>query len=171
MAREKKVIRTGVTRDEMETAFAEYAKADAKLQKVNATIDLETTKIREKHAGEVSDLEATKEKNFDIVQAYSLENRQDLFAKKRSIEGTHGTFGFRTGTPKLKTLKGFTWGAVTNMLKEFLPAYVRTTEEPAKDKLLADRDDPEVAEQFGKVGIAVTQDEAFFIELKKENEP
>jgi phage host-nuclease inhibitor protein Gam len=90
--------------------------------------------------------------------------------KKKSLESVHGVIGFRTGTPKLKTLKGFTWGAVTNLLKEFLPKYVRTTEDPAKDKLLADKDDREVSDLFGKVGIAVVQDETFFIDLKKENE-
>ena len=168
--REKKVVHAGVTSEQMEAAFADYATADAKLQKVNAMIDLEVTKIRKKHADEVTDLEATKEKNFDIIQAYSVENKAELFAKRKSVESTHGTFGFRKGTPRLKTLKGFTWGAVTNMLKEFLPGYVRTIEEPSKDKLLADRDNPEVFELFGKVGVAVTQDEAFFIELKKENE-
>jgi phage host-nuclease inhibitor protein Gam len=80
------------------------------------------------------------------------------------------TIGFRTGTPKLKTLKGFTWGAVTNLLKEFLPAYVRTSEEPAKDKLLADREDEVVSALFPKVGISVTQDETFYVEPKKEAE-
>ncbi|MFK8296741.1 host-nuclease inhibitor Gam family protein [Capnocytophaga canimorsus] len=62
----------------------------------------------------------------------------------------------------------FTWGAVTNLLKEFLPSYVRTVEEPAKDKLLADRDNEEVNTLFGKVGISVVQDETFFVEPKKE---
>ena len=115
----------------------------------------------------ISRLTETKEANFDIMQTYALEH-PEIFGKKKSVEGAHGTFGFRTGTPKLKTLKGFRWGAVTNLLKEFLPAYVRITEEPAKDKLLADREDEEVAALFPKVGIAVAQDESFFIELKKE---
>ena len=84
------------------------------------------------------------------------------------MESVHGVIGFRTGTPKLKTLKGFTWGAVTNLLKEFLPAYVRVTEEPAKDKLLADRDNEEVSGMFTRVGIAVAQDETFYVEPKKE---
>lgn len=52
----------------------------------------------------------------------------------------HGVIGFRTGTPKLKTLKGFTWASALQLVKEFLPGYVRQTEEIAKDKLLADRD-------------------------------
>ena len=80
----------------------------------------------------------------------------------------HGIIGFRTGTPKLKLRKGFTWPSVVNLLKEFLPAYIRTTEEPAKDRLLADRDVPEVSTQFQKLGITVDQDETFFVEPKKE---
>lgn len=170
MAREKKTVHTGVTTEQMEAAFSEYAIADAKLQKINATIDVKMTSIREQYANEISKLEETREKSFDVMQAFAMENKEDLFNKKKSMESVHGIIGFRMGTPKLKTLKGFTWSAVTNLLKEFLPGYVRIYEEPAKDKLLADRDCEEVAALFPKVGVAVTQDETFFVEPKKEAE-
>jgi phage host-nuclease inhibitor protein Gam len=170
MAREKKVVHSGVTSEQMETAFAEYATADAKLGKINATMDVEMTRIREKWADDIAKLTDVKEKSFDVMQTFAIENKDELFAKKKSFESVHGIIGFRTGTPKLKTLKGFTWGAVTNLLKEFLPSYVRITEEPAKDKLLADRDDQDVLALFPKVGISVTQDETFYVEPKKENE-
>lgn len=88
--------------------------------------------------------------------------------EKKSMETSHGTIGFHIRTPKPDKLKGFTWNAVTNMLKEFLPLYVRTIDEPAKDKLLADRDKEDVANLFTKVGVCVKQDKTFFIELKKE---
>lgn len=84
------------------------------------------------------------------------------------METPHGTFGFRTGSPKLKTLKGFTWSAVVELLKVHLPGYVRTTIEPAKDMLLAARDEESVNRLFPQVGIYVDQDETFFIECKKE---
>lgn len=167
MAREKKVVHTGVTSEAMEAAFSDYAIADAKLQKINATIDVQMTAIREKYADEISKLADKKDKAFDVLQAFALENKE-LFAKKKSMESVHGIIGFRTGTPKLKTLKGYTWNAVTNLLKEFLPGYVRVTEEPAKDKLLADREVEEVNVLFPKVGIAVIQEESFYVEAKKE---
>lgn len=166
--RTKKVIHSGITSEQMESAFAEYATADAKLAKINATMDAQFTNIREKYSDEISKLTDVKDKNFEIVQAFAQENRDELFSKKKSMDGVHGTFGFRTGTPKLKTLRGFTWASTLNMIKAFLPAYVRTSEEPAKDKLLADRELPEVSAQFEKCGIEVVQDETFFIELKKE---
>ena len=86
------------------------------------------------------------------------------------MESAHGVFGFRTGTPKLKNLKGFTWAAVTNLCKELLPSYIRISEELAKDKLLADRDKEDVMELFPKCGVMVVQDETFYVEPKKENE-
>lgn len=170
MAREKKVVHTGVTSEAMEAAFSEFAIADAKLQKINATIDVQLTAIREKYADDIAKLTDKKEKAFDVLQAFAVENKDEIFSKKKSMDSVHGTIGFRTGTPKLKTLKGFTWPSVTNLLKEFLPAYVRTSEEPAKDKLLADRELEDVSSLFSKVGISVTQDETFYVEPKKENE-
>ena len=166
----KKTVHTGITRDEAEKAFAEFAQADAKVRSIGAKMDLEMTKIREKYADQLAELEEVKEKNFDIVQTYALENKEELFCKRKSVESAHGVFGFRTGTPKLKTLKGFTWGAVLNLCKEYLPDYVRTTFEVAKDKLLADRDKEEVNQHFEKVGIQVAQDETFYLEPKKEDE-
>ena len=166
--REKKIVHTGVTSEEMEQAFSDYATADARLAKINATMDVKFTEIRDKYADEIGKLSEAKDKAFDVMQAWAMENRDEVFAKKKSYESTHGVIGFRTGTPKLKTLKGFTWGAVTNLLKEFLPGYVRISEEPAKDKLLADREFPETVELFAKCGISVVQDETFFVEPKKE---
>lgn len=166
--RTKKVIHSGITSEQMETAFSEYAAADARLAKINATMDEQFTRIREKYADDVSRLTETKDKNFEVVQAFAMENREELFAKKKSMDGAHGTFGFRTGTPKLKTLRGFTWASALNLIKAFLPDYVRISEEPAKDKLLADRELPEVAAEMEKCGIEVVQDETFYIELKKE---
>ncbi|MDR2824862.1 MAG: host-nuclease inhibitor Gam family protein [Prevotellaceae bacterium] len=166
--REKKVIQAGITSGQYESAMSGYATADARLQKINATMDIKFAEIRDRYAAEISELETGKKTNFEILQAFAMENKDVLFVKKKSIENAHGTIGFRTGTPKLKTLKGFTWAAVTHLLKSFLPSYVRTIEEPAKDKLLADRELPEVAEHFSTCGIEVAQDETFFVELKKE---
>lgn len=166
--REKKTVYSGVKQEEMELAFADYARADARIQKINATMDIEMTRIREKYQDELGKQSELKDKSFDILQAYAMENREELFSKKKSMETTHGTMGFRTGTPKLKTLKGFTWGAVVNLLKEFLPGYVRTSEEANKEKLLADRESEEVTALFHKVGITVVQEETFYVEPKKE---
>lgn len=168
--RTKKTVISGVSREQYEQAFAEFAMADAKAQSLTAKMDQEMTKIREKYADQLAELNETKDRTFEVMQTYATENKDTLFAKKKSLESAHGIIGFRTGNPKLKNRKGFTWAAVTNLCKEFLPDYIRTTEELAKDKLLADRDVPEVAEQFANIGVEVVQDESFYVEPKKESD-
>ena len=181
--RKKKVIISGVSREAADEAFATYAKSDAQVQKINADIELQCAKIREKYADRLAILTTEKEQAFDTLQAFATENQAELFSKKKSLDMAHGTIGFRTGTPKLKTLKGFTWASALNLVKSFLPSYIRQTEEIAKDKLLADREVEvqlgggaptnrgyrPLREQMAECGIQVVQDEAFYVEPKKED--
>lgn len=182
MGRQKKTIISGVSREAADEAFATYAKSDAQIQKINAEIELQCAKIREKYADKLAVLGAERDNAFDVLQSFATENQAELFTKKKSLDMAHGTIGFRTGTPKLKTLKGFTWASALNLVKSFLPSYIRQTEEIAKDKLLADRDvevmlgggDPNnrgyrpLREQMSECGIQVVQDETFYVEPKKE---
>ena len=186
MARQKKTIISGVSREAADEAFATYAKSDAQIQKINAEIELQCAKIREKYADKLAALGDDRDKAFDVLQSFATENQAELFVKKKSLEMAHGTIGFRTGTPKLKTLKGFTWASALQLAKKFLPlTYIRQTEEIAKDKLLADRDLEEVEvydtptgdprtvkmpEAMAVVDIQVVQDETFYVEPKKEGE-
>jgi phage host-nuclease inhibitor protein Gam len=165
--RVKKVLKGIITRDAAEDAFAQFAEADARQKHITSKMDVEMTRIREKYADELTALQEKKDEAFEQLQNYAENNREE-FGKKKSIDFNHGVLGFRTGTPKLKTLKGFTWASVLNLLKVHLPSYVRVTEEPAKDRLLADRDEPETMKKFRDVGIYVDQDETFFVEPKKE---
>jgi phage host-nuclease inhibitor protein Gam len=176
--RVKKIIITGVTREAADEAFAKYAKADAESAKITADIELQCAKIREKYADRLAELDAAKTVAFDTLQSFATENQSELFSKKKSLEMAHGVIGFRTGTPKLKTLKGFTWASALQLVKEFLPGYVRKTEEVAKDKLLADRDmevkvkegedEVKLSHEMARCGIQVVQDETFYVEPKKE---
>ena len=158
-SRVKKVVVSGISSEQAEVAFAEFAKADAKVQNIQRKMDMEMTRIREKYAEDLANQQEIKDRNFEIMQTFATEKRDELFSKRKSYESAHGVFGFRTGTP-----------SVTNMVKEFLPEYIRTTEELAKDKLLADRDKEDVMELFPKCGVMVVQDETFYVEPKKENE-
>ena len=167
MARQSKKIITNISIDVAEEAFAVYAESDAKLASITAEMDVKITAIREKYADKLTDLVDKREDAFEKLEVFAKEN-PDRFTKKKSLELTHGTIGFRTGTPSLKTLKGFTWASVTNLLTEFLPDFVRTKTEPDKEMLLARREENEVSDLFSKVGIEVKQEESFFVLPKKE---
>lgn len=159
---------SGVSRDEFENNFADYAAADAKMQHITARMDVDITRIREKYQDQLAALQDAKEKAFEVMNVFAVEHRDEYFSKKKSLETVHGTVGFRTGTPKLKTLRGFTWASVTNLVKEFLPDYVVVKEDTSKSKLIDDRDVPAVAEMLPKIGVEIVQEENFFVEPKKE---
>ena len=180
--RQKKTVISGVTRESADVAFATYAKADASINKIQAEIELQCAKIREKWQDKLATLTTERDQAFDTLQAWATENQAELFAKRKSLEMAHGVIGFRTGTPKLKTLKGFTWASALELVKTFMPNYLRLTVEIAKDKLLADREadtvsikegeskkDVSMSYAMAKCGIQVIQDETFFVEPKSED--
>lgn len=145
-----------------------YAKADAKLEQINAVMDEKITAIRNEYADELQELQESKKTGFQKMQMYA-ESNPELFKKKKSFETAHGNIGFRTGTPKLKTLRGYTWKSVLELLKAKKHlGFVRTKEEPAKDLLLAKRELPETITIMTEVGLEVVQDDTFYIDLKKE---
>ncbi len=159
--RTKKVVVSNVSRQQAEDAFARYNDTTSRLQELEAKMNKEVTAIRENYDKPVGDLQDESARLFEIMQVYASEH-PELFEKKKSVEWTHGLFGYRTGTPKLKTKKGFTWPSVLSVLKALWPGYVRTAEEVNKELLLADRE--KLADEMPKMGVEVVQDETFFIQ-------
>lgn len=166
--RVKKPVLTGITEEEFHDSMGEYATADAEIAKVQAQMDVQITKIREKYLPKLEELSAQREKGLQKMQVYCEENKDALFAKKKSLELNHGTVGFRTGTPKLKNRRGFTWAAVIELAKEKFPRFVRQKEELDKAVLLASRENEGIDEVYDALKVDVVQDESFFVELKKE---
>lgn len=168
--RVKKIVCTGMTRQQAETACAHFALADTEEQKLMAAMAAQIAEIREKYRPLLQNCAEIKEKTFEQMQTFATEHKDQLFDKRRSLETPYGTFGFRLATPALKPRKGFTWPLVTQLLKQFLPDFVRVKEEPAKDLLLsAVRRDPTAPFllQFEKCGVYIEQSETFFVECKK----
>lgn len=179
-----KPIITGVTRQQAEDAMTAYADTQAAIARITAEVEQECIRIRDSRAKEISDLQLRAAESQAVLEAYARENRDTIFQRRRSLDLPNGTIGFRTATPKLKTLKGFTWASALQLAKKFLPmTYIRQTEEIAKDRLLADREMSEVAvydtptgdmrtvsmkEAMAVCGLQVTQDETFFISLPEE---
>ena len=168
MARKKKVILSGITRDEMEEAMHSYAVADAKQRALMAEMDGKLSEIREQYSGQLQDLDMEKDEAFEKLQAFATENRDEHFSKRKSMETTHGTLGFRIGNPQLKPAKGMTWAGILELLKIKGKNYIRTVEEVAKDKLLAERESDECQIVMEACHISVVQKEAFFVEPKTE---
>lgn len=166
-SRKSKRLNINITAEQFENALGTYASFDARECVITSRMDDQITKIREKYAAELNELKEGKEEEFEVIQAYCMDNEQ-LFSKKKSMETVHGIVGFRTGTPKLKPAKGFTWPAVTKLMEKIMPEYIRSVKEANKENLLADREKPGIKARMSEVGVEVVQDETFYIDLKKE---
>jgi len=160
-------VTEGISGPQFEDALSAYAGAVEQESKVLSLLEAEMKRIRDKYNDELTYLQTRKKSSFEIVQTYCREQKPNLFAQRRSIGTRHGVVGFRLGTPKLQTLRGVTWQAVLDKLKEKLPGYVRTSYEPAKDQLIADRHVAQVAALLPELGIRIVQDESFYVEIKK----
>lgn len=163
MTRQKKTIISNVSRDQAEEAFSMYNQSIAELEVLQGKMNSEITAVKDKYESKINPLQEQKDKQFEVLQVYAEENRDD-FKDKKSIDFTHGTIGFRTGTPKLTTRKGFKWPAVIELIKEKCKKYIRSKEEVNKEGLIADR----AKVDLKAIGLEVTQDETFYVSPKLE---
>lgn len=135
------------------------------LRIINARQDEQIAAIKEQHGGTIAALEAIREDLLESVQAWA-EAHPEEFAKAKSISLTHGVIGWRTGTPALKTLSGWTFDRVLEKLKTLggkWLGYVRQVETVDKQLIIADRN--MIGEATLKsVGLRVVQAETFFCE-------
>lgn len=167
MAKKSKVVIEEITETELEQKLSEYANLQNTLRQIEGELNQKITNLRDKYQDKVETLKAQSDDIFTVIQVWAERNRA-LFEKKRSKELHHGKIGFRTGTPKAKTKKGFTWASVLELAREFAPAFVRTKDEVDKESLIAKREEAEVAAILPRLGVEIVQDESFFIDLKEE---
>jgi phage host-nuclease inhibitor protein Gam len=162
-----KRIKNGITALQFDEAMEKYAAAELREAEIKEAMEAEVNEVLEKYEDNLICIAQARNKAFEMAHSYCMANKETLFNGKRKIGGLHGIAGFRLGTPRLKTMPGSDWNNVLHQLKQKLPDYVRITEEPAKDLLLACRNRENVAPLLAEIGIQVVQDEIFFIELKK----
>lgn len=160
MRQTKKVVQVP-THEQASEIFAAYNNSISGLKIIEGEMSAEKTAIDEKYSARIGALQKERDEKFEQLQVYAEAN-PDLFTKKKSYELTHGTIGFRTGTPKLSLLKGFKWDAVLALAKKVLPTYVRVAESVDKDGMLADR--AKLGDKLAAVGVEVKQDETFFVQ-------
>lgn len=157
-----------ISRHEAETLLFELAQAESRKKELTGEIEQKIQKIRDSYATKIDPLNEAIEAKTKQLQFFAEKNKEDMFSKKKSLDLIHGVIGFRMGTPKLKTRKGFTWAAVLEMCKDKATEWIRTKEEINKELILSSDLTEEQSKRLHEVGIMVDADESFFIKLKDE---
>jgi phage host-nuclease inhibitor protein Gam len=155
------------TREEAEACLGEIATLTLEQRRLQTDMDGLITAAREKFEEPLGTIADQIKARQDHLLSWASAS-PELFLDKKSLEMTHGVIGFRTGTPKLKTLAKRTWDIVLDTLKAAGKLqWVRTKEEVNKEKILSDFAQNLVTpEELKPLGVAVVQDEAFYVEVK-----
>ena len=154
-----------------ENLLSDYVLTVNKYNGYMAELEMQLTEIRKQYEFKLDKLK-TKIENIALNLRKFAEENHDLYfgGEKKSMNLLHGIIGFRLGNPKLKSAKGFTWKSILELVKDRMHDYIRTKEEVAKDKILADKDNKDIKELINQCGIEIVQEESFYIEPKEEDD-
>jgi phage host-nuclease inhibitor protein Gam len=127
---------------------------------MNETIDT----VKMNAAAEVAPFNAEIAWLEQALARYAEYNKAELFARRKSMDLTFGTLGYRAST-KIRLLTKMTWERVLENLRDLSGGaeFIRVKAEPDKEKLKGMSDD------FLKgVGCKVVQENTFFYELAEQ---
>lgn len=159
------------SRASAEQVLGDFAVLTLERNEQRLEMDRQLTVIREQYEVSITALQKQIEEKAALLNAWLDSNPDELPKGRKSLEMMHGQIGFRTGTPKLKTILRKTWSQVLDTIKAFgLTQYLRVKEEPNKEALIADITSGALDEADAKkLGVRVDQEESFFVEPKLED--
>ncbi len=157
------------TRTQVENLVAEMASAKNNERLIAASMDAEILAIREKYQPNLESLTSRMDALSAAVQVWA-EAHPEEFGRLKSIEFPAGVIGFRTGSPKLKTLPKWTFDRVLDALRrtDAWRGYIRVKEEVDKEALLGAK--LPSAELRG-MGLQILQEESFYIAPRLADTP
>lgn len=153
-------------RAQCEGALAEIAAIDRKISGIESEMQENIDNAKAKASQQVNPLQARRRELADAIAVYAKLNRQELFAKAKSLDLGFGIIGFRAST-RILQIRGITVEMTLEKLHQYnLADGIRIKEEINKDAAMGWPD-----ERLELVGLKRQQLDAFFIEIKKEAVP
>lgn len=153
-------------RAQAECALAEIAALDRKISGIESEMQECIDKAKAAASQQVNPLQARRKELADAVAVYAKLNRQELFAKTKSLDMGFGVIGFRAST-RISQIRGITAEMTLEKLHQYkLSDGIRVKEEINKDSCLGWPD-----ERLELVGLKRLMQDTFFIEIKKDAVP
>lgn len=158
------------TREELEETMAAVAQLTIRREMLVLAMEKKLKVIRDDYDQDIAAITVQLDVEIGNLKEWANHNAGE-FAARKSIELTHGTIGYRTGQPRLKTLGRLTWGRVLEHLSLMhLGDYIRQKMEPDKEKLISDRETLGAA-KLEAIGVQVVQDETFYVDPRRDPVP
>jgi phage host-nuclease inhibitor protein Gam len=160
------------TAEGLDAAVAEFVKLKLDHACLQVAVEKEKAEIEKRYQPRIAQCVDDIERHFFGVQAFCEERRAEVFGpEKKSRDLTTASFGFRTNPPSVQIVKKkMKWPDVAKLLLSLKwgKAFVLYPEpEVDKKSLITCRNEISGAE-LAQAGIAIEQEEQFFIEPKSE---
>ena len=175
MARKNIEVKGSIeTREDLEGKMNEYAQVAIALSEREAAMDEELRLVREQFQDQTTTLKLRLKALAEELRKWA-QSHPEAFDEKKSLALQHGTIGFRTGNPSVKTPAGMDEERFCEALENAgCGAVVRTVRELDKEAVLRLRLAEGEAERHllstltGEFGIKITQAERFYVEEKRD---
>lgn len=161
-----------------ESTIADWTEANEVLRKI-AIQTFNINRLRADMNERIANIEAEYTQEIDVktIEKISLETnlklfcegRRDDFGDKKTKELHFGAVSFRYSTPALRTLKGFTWESVKQLLKNskrYADEFLRTKIDIDKNAIISAELKPN---ELAKIGVQISQEENFAYECFERN--
>lgn len=148
---------------EVDSTLKAIATIDSKIIAKDAKMADEVLKIQKRYLPVITKLQSEKIGLERDIQLF-CESQKERFTDSRSKDLNYGKVGFRKGTGALKTLKGFTWESVKNLIKaskKFRDLFIRVKEDIDKQAILGAN---LKTEKLAKLGVQIAQEDSFYYE-------
>lgn len=153
-------------RAQAEGALAEMAALDRKLAGIESAMQEVIDTAKATASRQANPLLARRKELADAIAVYAKLNRQELFAKAKSVDMGFGVIGFRAST-RISQVRGITAEMTLEKLRQYgLSEGIRVKEEINKETCLGWPD-----ERLELVGLVRKILDTFFIEIKKDEVP
>jgi phage host-nuclease inhibitor protein Gam len=154
------------TRAEFETVLDNIANAQLERDAMVLERDNELLQIREEFDPKINAMNDRMNAMLLRAERFASVHREELFGKLKSAATALTNYGFRLGNPVLNLLnRKWNWKLVLDALKaKKLAQFIVIKESPDKDAMKAQLKDVQLAE----VGCRLDQDDAFFVEPKRD---
>ena len=153
-------------RAQAEGALAEMAALDRKLAGIESAMQEVIDTAKATASRQANPLLARRKELADAIAVYAKLNRQELFAKAKSVDMGFGVIGFRAST-RISQVRGITAEMTLEKLRQYgLSEGIRVKEEINKETCLGWPD-----ERLELVGLVRKILDTFFIEIKKDGVP
>lgn len=161
---------TPLTRNLAEEMLGDIATLTLELNDNKITMDREIAAVREKYESPIAKLGEQIDDKVAVLDAWAKANPEEFPKNRKSIEFVHGVIGYRTGTPKLKTLGRLTWDAILKSFEALkLTQFIRIKSEVDKEAIISQHAQSKIDDAYlRKLSLQVVQDETFFVEPKLE---